>query len=257
MDFFEINRHSWDSRTRIHVKSEFYNVDGFLSGKSTLNEVELSEIGSVSGKSLLHLQCHFGLDTLSWARLGAKVTGVDISSVAITEAQALSDRSGLHGEFICNDIYSFGESNNKEFDIVFTSYGALCWLPDIERWASVVAQCLKPGGTFYIAEFHPFYDIFSGYTYFHRADPDIEEQGTYTENDRGDKSTLATWSHPISDVVSALLKYGIQIAQLKEYPYSPYNCFDGMEEREKGKYYLSFKGHEIPLIYTIKGVKAA
>ncbi|WNZ58090.1 class I SAM-dependent methyltransferase [Microbulbifer sp. MKSA007] len=146
MDFFEINRHSWDSRTRIHVKSEFYNIDGFLSGKSTLNEFELSDIGNVSGKSLLHLQCHFGLDTLSWARLGAKVTGVDISSVAITEAQALSDRSGLHGEFICNDIYSFGESNNKEFDIVFTSYGALCWLPDIERWASVVAQCLKPGG---------------------------------------------------------------------------------------------------------------
>ncbi|AWF80948.1 SAM-dependent methyltransferase [Microbulbifer sp. A4B17] len=253
MDYFKINKNSWDKRARIHLKSEFYDVEGFLQGKSTLNDVELSDIGDVSGKTLLHLQCHFGLDSLSWARLGARVTGVDISSVAIAQAQTLSERSGLHAEFICSDIYTFGRSDIQKYDIVFTSYGALCWLPDIELWASIVSERLKPGGIFYIAEFHPFYDIFSGYSYFHRTEPDIEEQGTYTENDPGEKSTLATWSHPISDVVNALLKHGIHISQIKEYPFSPYNCFDGMEERERGKFYLSYKGNDIPLIYTLKG----
>ena len=257
MDYLAINQAAWNKRTTIHVTSEFYDIDGFLSGKSTLKEIELSELGNVTGKSLLHLQCHFGLDTLSWARLGATVTGVDLSSTAIEKAQALSAETGLSGRFFCSDLYSFGASSQEQFDIVFTSYGALCWLPDIQRWADVVARSLREGGIFYMAEFHPFYDIFSGYAYFHCADPDVEESGTYTENDQGDTSTMLTWAHPISDVVNALIKAGIQITQLNEYPYSPYNCFEGMQERESGKFYLSHQNRDIPLVYTLKGIKTA
>jgi SAM-dependent methyltransferase len=257
MDYIKTNKESWNKRTKIHVASKFYDVEGFLNGNSSLQKLELDDLGDVSGKSLLHLQCHFGLDTLSWARLGADVTGVDLSSAAIEKARALSEQAGLKSRFICADLYGFGESSREQYDVVFTSYGVLCWLPDIVKWAEIVARSLKVGGTFYMAEFHPFYDIFAGYSYFHRAEPDVEEEGTYTENDRGETSTLATWAHPISDVVNALLKAGIKITQLNEYPYSPYNCFEGMVEREKGKFCLSHKGQDIPLVYTIKGAKSA
>ncbi|GAB2884205.1 class I SAM-dependent methyltransferase [Microbulbifer echini] len=255
MDYLTVNRDLWDKRTKIHVDSTFYDVNGFLEGKSALKEIELSELGDVAGKSLLHLQCHFGLDTLSWARLGARVTGVDFSSVAIEKAKSLSEALGLQGHFICSDLYGFGESTQDQYDIVFTSYGVLCWLPDIQKWADVVSRSLKSGGTFYMAEFHPFIDIFLGYSYFHNSKPDIEEEGTYTENDSGERLTIVTWVYPISDVIGALLNAGIHITHFKEYPFSPYNCFDGMEEREKGRFYLSHKEQDIPLIYSIKGFK--
>jgi len=255
MDYKEINRKSWNRRTELHIDSKFYDVEGFLGGRNTLCEIEINELGDVAGKSLLHLQCHFGLDTLSWARLGAIVTGVDLSSTAIEKAKILSKQAGLDSQFICADVYGFGESSKQQYDVVFTSYGALCWLPDIKKWADVVAGSLKSGGTFYMAEFHPFYDVFTGYSYFHRPEPDIEEEGTYTENDRGETSTSVTWAHSISDVVNALLGAGIQITQLNEYPYSPYNCFDGMVEREKDKFFLLHKGQEIPLVYTVKGIR--
>jgi SAM-dependent methyltransferase len=255
MDYLKINQAGWNKRTEVHVKSKFYDVEGFLNGKNVLNSIELNDLGKVKGKSLLHLQCHFGLDTLSWARLGAKVTGVDLSSTAIAKAQELAEQTSLAAEFICADVYSFGDTCQQQYDIVFTSYGAICWLPDIERWAQTVANSLTPNGTFYMAEFHPFYDIFAGYSYFHNEQPDIEEEGTYTENDVGETTTLATWAHPLGSVVNALLKAGIEITELNEYPYSPYNCFEGMIEREPAKFYLTHKEQNIPLIYTIKGTK--
>lgn len=255
MDYLAINKASWNKRTELHVKSNFYDVEGFLNGNTALNDIELTELGDVQGKSILHLQCHFGLDSLSWARLGAQVTGVDLSSTAIDKAQDLAQQTNLDAQFVCADLYSFGEQSQQQFDVVFTSYGALCWLPDLSRWARVVADGLKPGGIFYMAEFHPFYDIFAGYSYFHNAEPDIEEEGTYTENDDGQTSTLVTWAHPMSDVVNALIAVGLEITQLNEYPYSPYNCFDGMEQREPGKFYLSHKQQDIPLVYTIKAIK--
>lgn len=257
MDYKKINKESWNKRTEIHVKSKFYDIDGFLQGKSTLNDIELREIGDVEGKSLLHLQCHFGLDSLSWARLGAEVTGVDISSTAINKARSLVEQTKLNARFICSDLYDFGETATELYDYVFTSYGALCWLPDLEQWGRLVANCLKPGGTFYIAEFHPFYDIFSGYSYFYQPEPDIDEEGTYTENDNGEKSTLMTWAHPISEVVNTLIEAGLSIIQLNEYPYSPYNCFENMIEKEEGRFCLKHKDQNIPLIYTIKAIKPA
>ncbi len=255
MDYLKINKETWDKRTKTHLTSEFYNVEGFLNGATSLREIELAELVNISGKSLLHLQCHFGLDTLSWATEGAIVTGVDLSSEAINQANLLKLKTGLEAKFICSDIYEFGENSTKQYDIVFTSYGAICWLPDISKWAQTVAESLKPGGTFYMVEFHPVYDLISGYSYFHQDQPDIEEEATYTENADDECLTTALWGHTLGDVVSALIKTGIKIKHLHEFPFSPYNCFKDMNEKEPGRFYLNHGKQQIPLIYSILGRK--
>ncbi len=253
--FFEMNREGWDRRAKAHLDSEFYDVAGFLQGETSLREIELSELKSVNGRRLLHLQCHFGLDTLSWARLGAICTGVDLSPVAIEQARQLSQRSGIHAEFVCSNVYDFEPAKPGIFDVVFTSYGTVCWLPDLSRWAEVISNSLAAGGRFYMAEFHPIYDIISGYSYFTRVEPDVEEEGTYTESPDEVVSEFAVWSHPISSVVGALLGCGLEIVHLNEFPYSPYNCFKNMEEREPGRFYLQHKGNDIPMVYSLMATK--
>lgn len=254
MGYLRINRKAWDKRTKTHVASKFYDVDGFINGENSLKEIELTELTDVKNKSLLHLQCHFGLDTLSWARLGAQVTGIDLSPVAIEQANQIKEKTNIDAEFICSDIYEFGDNNTTQYDIVFTSYGALCWLPSMEKWADVVAKSLKKGGRFYIAEFHPVHDLSTGYPYFHHEEPEVEEEGTYTENCDGEKSKMATWSHPISEVINSLIKVGIRIDHLNEFPFSPYDCFDDLSEKEPGRYYSQSK-HLTPMVYSIMGTK--
>lgn len=256
MDYLKLNKEGWDKRTHVHVQSKFYDVDGFLSGKTSLKEIELSELKDVEGKKLLHLQCHFGLDTLSWARKGAIVTGVDLSPAAIRKANELKKQVNLNARFICSDIYEFGKTVTEEYDIVFTSYGVLTWLPDLTKWAEIVARSLKPGGQFYIAEFHPVHDLVRGYNYFYQSEPDVEEEGTYTENDAGESSTMVTWGHHLGKVINSLIKAGIQIQQFNEYPYSPYDCFEDLEEREEGRYYFKKMQYDVPLVYSILGKKA-
>lgn len=256
-EYFEMNRAAWDQRAGAHFDSEFYDLEGFLSGKTSLREIELAELGDVHGKTLLHLQCHFGLDTLSWARKGAVCTGVDISPVAIEKARELARAEGSGTEFVCSDVYSFEPSNQGPYDIVYTSYGAVCWLPDLSRWAEVIASNLSVGGRFYMAEFHPIYDLLAGYSYFTREEPDVEEEGTYTENGEDTVATLATWAHPMSSVMNALIGVGIQIERLSEFPFSPYNCFEGMVEREPGRFYLTHKENDVPIVYSITGRKVA
>lgn len=255
MDYLKINREAWDKKVGIHVASDFYNVDGFLQGESSLREIELAELCDVKGKTLLHLQCHFGLDTLSWARKGAMVTGVDISPVAIEKANEIKEKADIDARFICSDVYKFGEIAEESYDIVFTSYGALNWLPDLTKWAQTISKSLKPGGKFYIVEFHPAFDLVSGYSYFNLGEADIEEGGTYTENGKDESSTMMTWPHSISEVLNALINAGIQINQFKEFPYSPYNCFEGLVEKEKGRYYAAGSKHDVPLVYSIEGTK--
>lgn len=255
--YFEMNRIGWDRRAKAHLESQFYDVDGFLAGRSSLQEIELSELKGVAGKRLLHLQCHFGLDTLSWVRQGAICTGVDISPVAIQKARALSKQTSLGAEFVRSDLYSFRREGSEPYEIVFTSYGALCWLPDLNKWADIVASNLSVGGRFYMVEFHPVIDIFSGYSYFKRPVPDVEEEGTYTENGADAIAKLATWVHPLSSVINALIGVGIQVTRVNEFPFSPYNCFEGMSEREPGRFYLSHKGNDVPLVYSLTGRKVA
>ena len=248
-----MNRESWDKRAEIHFDSRFYDVDGFMAGNTSLREIELAELTRVDGRRLLHLQCHFGLDTLSWARRGAECTGVDISPVAISKARQLNDSTGLDAQFVCTDVYNYSRGDAAPFDIVFTSYGTICWLPDLDRWAEVVASNLAVGGIFYMADFHPLYDLLAGYSYFEQDEPDIEEEETYTENSGDLKTPLAVWAHPMGRVVNALVNAGIAIQRLNEFSFSPYNCFKGMTEREPGRYYITHNGQDVPLVYSITG----
>jgi SAM-dependent methyltransferase len=166
--YFSANKDLWNKRTIIHKDSTFYDVAGFKAGKNVLTPIELTELGVVQGKNLLHLQCHFGMDSLNWARLGAHVTGIDLSDEAIKEAKKLNDELKMNAKFICCNIYDlhpqniesskilpFGDDSGGTFDIVFTSYGVIGWLPDLDKWAEIISYYLKPGGTFYMAEFHP------------------------------------------------------------------------------------------------------
>ncbi len=159
-DYMNTNKDLWDKLAKIHHDSEFYDVKGFLEGKQTLDAIELEELPDLTGKTLVHLMCHFGMDTLSLARLGAKVTGVDFSSEAIDLASSLADAAGIDANFVCANVYDAAKVLNEKFDVVFTSGGVITWLPDIEKWAEVIASCLKQEGFFYIREFHPFGYIF-------------------------------------------------------------------------------------------------
>ncbi len=257
MDYININKQAWDKRTKLHVDSKFYDVDAFKDGKSSLNSIELEQVGNVEGKTLLHLQCHFGQDTMSWARQGAIVTGVDLSTEAIEQANKLKSALALTATFVANDIYQFGHENTAEFDIVFTSYGVLCWLPDLDNWAKTIASSLVNGGEFHLVEFHTFNDLLSGYSYFPQSEPDVEDEGTYTENCDGTKSTMITWAHSLSEVITALISAGLTIEHFKEYAYSPYKCFEGLEHVAEHGYQMLHKGQQVPLVYSIKARKTS
>jgi len=152
-EYFKTNQKLWDAKTDVHKESDFYDLENFKKGATSLKKYELDALGNVHGKSLLHLQCHFGQDSMSWARMGAKVTGVDFSSEGIKTARAMNDELGLDVKFIECNVYDLQNHLNEQFDIVYCSYGVTCWLPDLVKWAGIVNQFIKPGGTFYIAEF--------------------------------------------------------------------------------------------------------
>jgi len=217
-DYAETNRKTWDVWTGIHLKSDFYDVASFKEGATSLKEIELGEVGDVEGKSLLHLQCHFGMDTISWARLGARATGLDFSKKAIEAARTLAAEVGVEARFVCADVHDTPEVIDERFDIVFTSYGVLWWLPDLKLWGEVVAGMLAPGGRFYMAELHPVLmalgDDGSGlaYPYFTGSEPErIEDSGTYAAPDDPVKTLHYGWNHPLAEVVQALLDAGVSL----------------------------------------------
>ncbi len=255
-DYLEINRRAWNWKTGLHCKSRFYDVDGFLAGRNSLNEIETNILGDVRGKSILHLQCHFGQDSLSLARLGAKVVGVDLSDAAIEKAKELNRTLGLDAEFICSDVYDLPNRLNREFDVVFTSYGVLGWLPDLDRWAGVVGHFLKPNGKFVLVEFHPvvwMFDLdFTKIDYpYSSPEPIIEETGTYTDTQDETMMPTVNWNHGLGTVVTALARQKITVEELVEYDYSPYDIFRGTVENEPGRFRL-FDG-KLPLVYSIVG----
>ena len=265
--YAEANRRYWDGLVPIHFDSEFYNVAGFKAGRSTLNNVELQELGDVRGRSLLHLMCHFGLDTLSWARKGATVTGVDFSGRAIDSARALASECGIDAAFIESDVYDLPGRLDGQFDIVFTSYGALCWLPDIARWAQVAAHFVRPGGTFYLAEFHPIAGVFDDepdvtdlhvrYPYFPLEEPmRFDDLGTYTDRtDQFENNTRYEWPHPVSEVLTALIDAGLHIEFLHEFPITSYPCMPFMKKVDERMYRLTIHDGCVPLLYSIRATK--
>ncbi|UKJ07871.1 class I SAM-dependent methyltransferase [Solitalea lacus] len=260
-NYIATNRKLWNDKVDYHLKSAFYDVEGFLQGKSSLNTIELELLGDVRGKSMLHLQCHFGQDSLSFARMGASVTGVDLSDKAILAAQSLTNRLDLNSEFICCDVYDLPSHLYKQFDIVFTSYGTIIWLPDLDKWAALISKYLKPGGRFVFVDFHPtlwmFDDNFEriNYSYFN-ADPIIEiTQGSYADKEAEITNQSISWNHSLSEIFTALLTHGLQIKTFKEFDYSPYNCFSNMEEFEAGKFRIKSIGNKLPMVYAIEATK--
>lgn len=260
-EYFEANKELWNQRTAVHKDSEFYNLKGFKAGETVLTTIELNELGHVNGKTMLHLQCHFGMDSLDWARRGAKVTGVDLSDAAIAEAQKLNDEMGLDAQFICCNVLDTSQHVKDQFDIVFTSYGTIGWLPDLKPWASMIAERLKPGGLFYIAEFHPvvwmFDDDFThiAYSYENREVIVTENQGTYTDRNADIQGKEYSWNHSISEVLNALINVGLKIELFNEYMYSPYPCFRNVVECETGKWHIKGLEGKIPMVYSLKAIK--
>lgn len=259
--YFEANKELWNKRTAVHKDSAFYDLAGFKAGNDVLTPIERSELGDVKGKKLLHLQCHFGMDSLNWSRLGAKVTGIDLSDRAIKEAQQLNDELGLDAEFVCCNVYDLEKHVNGQFDIVFTSYGVIGWLPDLDPWAALIARYLKPGGLFYIAEFHPvlwmFDDDFTHIKYYYENRELIvtDSQGTYTDRDADIQSKEYSWNHSISEVLNALINQGLEIRQFNEFMYSPYPCFSNLVEAGKNQWHIRGMEGKIPMVYSVSAVK--
>lgn len=253
-----LNKNLWDALTDIHKESEFYDVNAFKNGKSTLKFVEEKELGDVSGKTLLHLQCHFGLDSLSLARKGALVTAVDYSEASIQLAKKLSKEVNISAKFICSNIYDLHNNLNEQFDIVFTSYGVLHWLPYLEQWANVVKNCLKPGGFFYIAELHPILNMFNTegtkriFPYFHNEKPIALEKGSCIVPEADFKSISYEWAHSMSDIINSLIKAGLVLDYFNEFPFMVFNKLPYLKEDKPGQYIADNDEYAIPLMYSIK-----
>lgn len=258
----EANRANWNDRVALHVASQFYDVEGWLRDAPGPPPRELESLGDPVGRSLVHLQCHFGMDTLRWARAGATVTGVDFSPAAIENASQLALRAGLseRATFVCADLYDAPRAlAGRRYDIVYVSLGSLCWLPDVAAWGAVVAQLTAPGGRVYLHDVHPFAQSLDdegervSYGYFEEsADPFVAESDqTYT----GDAGLGATrtyeWNHSLGEIVTSLTRHGLVIDALDEHDWTVFAHFGWLEERTAGHFTIG-EGHpRIPLSFTL------
>ena len=268
-DWRALNRALWDERVPVHTGSEFYDVPGFLAGAEVLRPFELAEVGDVSGRTLLHLQCHFGQDTLAWARHGATVTGLDFSVPAVEAADALAARAGIaDARFVAADVYAAADVlAGESFDIVYTGLGALCWLPDVEGWARTAASLVAPGGFLYLAEFHPVADIFdddgrtTAYDYFHREATVWDEPGSYADLAAQPKATVSVaWQHGLGEVLSALAAAGLRIEFVHEHDFTLFPRFSVLEPRTEGitRVYRFPPGQpRVPMVYSVRAARPA
>jgi len=244
--YYAVNRGWWDAVVPIHEASRGYDREGFLRGEKLLCPVELAELGPrVLGKTLLHLQCHFGMDTLNWARLGARVTGLDFSEPALEAARRLALESGIPGRFVHANVYDAVQTLGEAFDIVYTGIGALCWLPDIVSWARVVAACTKPGGVFYLYEGHPMLwaldaerddgKLLVQCPYFELAEPQLYEgDSTYTDGPKLSYRQNYAWNHGLGAIVTALISAGLRIEFVHEHREVVWKALPWMEPVGEG-----------------------
>lgn len=266
------NRQLWNAWTPHHVQSEFYDVEGFKAGqprrRHAFDALEISLLGDVTGKSLLHLQCHFGLDSIAWAQRGAVVTGADFADEAIKAARTLAAEMGLPATFVHSNVYELPTHLDGQFDIVFTSHGVLGWLPDLDAWAKVVAHFLKPGGVFCLIEGHPFAFIFDDrrtepdlrlqYPYFQGPEPIREEhEGSYAAPSAPLHSVEHIWLHTMSDIIGSLLRAGLRLTSFEEYPYVAWPMFPWMEERPDGAWQFPAGAAHIPLMFSLTATNDA
>jgi len=263
----DANRANWDERTAIHLESDFYDVEGWLASGSGPREREIQALGDVTGLSLVHLQCHFGKDTLSWARAGATVTGLDFSPAAIDAARDLSERAGLASvsRFVCANVYDAYEAlAHATFDVVYVSLGAINWLPSIERWAEQVAALMAPGGRFYIHDIHPFSWALSDdrpwieHGYFEEAEPYVDDSGeTYADQSRQiENRRNYEWSHGIGEIVNSLITQGLRVDSLVEHDWTVNPRFPWLVRNAGGNWTNPGDMPRMPLTFTLLASKA-
>ena len=271
-DYLKANLASWDEAVGLHVDSQMYDVAGFKAGKTSLHQIEIDELGPlvVEGTTLLHLQCHFGLDTLSWARQGATVTGIDFSGEGVATARRLADEVGLSARatFVQSDVLALPDVLQGSYDVVFSSWGALIWIGDLERWAQVIAHFLTPGGTFYIAEFHPYAFLLAddaspeslriGYPYFQYGRPQrFDEPDDYADREARMQHTVTfEWNHGFAEILDPLLRSGLRLEFLHEFPHTIVGLpFPFLEVGADGLQRV--KGHhdDFPLSFSLKMTK--
>jgi 2-polyprenyl-3-methyl-5-hydroxy-6-metoxy-1,4-benzoquinol methylase len=254
----------WDQWTELHLNSSFYNTRSVIEGKDTLTGIELAELGDLKGLSVLHLQCHFGLDSISLARKGANVTGVDMSERSISEARKLANLCDLSIRFICSDVYDLDKMDIGKFDMVFTSYGVLGWLPDLEKWGNIIFRLLNKNGILYLAEFHPLYFMLDEkqnrlirYPWDSNGVPlKFMNVSSYAEPDIPLKNTEFNWAHGLGTIVNSIVNSGLTMRFLHEYDYCPYPLSDDMIKEIDGKWRLKEVGDLIPYVFTIKATKS-
>jgi SAM-dependent methyltransferase len=252
----------WDERVPIHTASAFYGLDGFLAdpGATTLRRYEVEEMGDVAGRRLVHLQCHFGLDTLSWARRGALVTGLDFSPAAIDAARTAADAAGLDARFVVGDVHdAVALLGGATFDIVYTGFGALTWLPDLDRWARVVAGLLAPGGRLLLAEYHPFAtafddDLVARHPYAPGTAIEMDEAGTYVDFDAATRHNRARrWDHGLGRIVSSVAGAGLIVERLRELDetWDPGERSSLVFDPERGGYVFPPGSPSLPLVFVL------
>ena len=268
-EFLKANLGLWNEWTEIHETSAFYDLEGFRAGHSSLRPIERDELGEVTGKRLLHLQCHFGLDTLSWARLGATVTGVDFSSKAIELARSLAAELDLPATFVQSTIEELDGNLSGDFDIVFTSYGAIEWLADLESWARTIAHFLVPGGTFYMVELHPLaraLDDLDAHPelrvvgpYFPASRPRrLRIHGSYADPDAHIENDVAYgWSHSFAEILNSLIGAGLRLEYLHEFPCSAVPFSRSMKRAADGWYFLPGGRRDVPFLFSLKATRPA
>ena len=269
-DYVEANRRHWDEVARLHPSTAFYqfHLERLRSGGTALHRLEIDEVGDVAGKTLLHLQCHIGTESVSWARLGARVTAVDFSAGAIDEARRIASELRVDVRFERANIYELACVVDGAFDIVYTSWGVLLWLPDLAAWARVVARHLKPGGVFYIAEFHPtpwiFDEFFEGlrvrYAYFPDGEPVMDETpSSYADPDSNlENRRTYSWPHPLGQVVTSLIEAGLRIELLHELPRCPYQMLPILvrDTTDDERWYRMPDGApDLPLGFTLRALR--
>lgn len=256
-EYVRLNKAMWDTWAEEHIKSDFYRMDAFMAGETSLKPIELALLGDVSSLRVLHLQCHFGQDSLSLARMGAQVVGADLSERAVALAEGLNEQLGLDARFVCCDLYELPGQLDEQFDIVFTSYGTIGWLPDLDRWAGVVRHFLKPGGRFVFAEFHPFIWMYDQsiskieFSYFNVQEIREEVSGSYGNPDADQLFENISWNHPLSEVLTALRVAELRVDRFEEYDYSPYPLFGQPVEVVPGRWHVKGLEGKLPLVYAL------
>jgi 2-polyprenyl-3-methyl-5-hydroxy-6-metoxy-1,4-benzoquinol methylase len=267
-EHIESNRALWNEWAEINAKSDFYDLESFISGERgiRLRDYEIEEVGDVSGKDLLHIQCHIGTDTLSWARLGANVTGTDFSAAGLAKAKEIAEKIGIEGRWVQSDTYDLPTVLEGQFDIVYMSRGVLGWLPEVKRLAEVVAHFLRPGGIYFLSEIHPVIQVFDEtnteqlvlvWPYWEHDDPIVfETEGSYADREAQVKTTHEFgWNHSLGEIVTAFAEAGLRIENLREYPFVEWPV-DFLEEREDQKWYLpSHHKGGLPLFFSLKASK--